>query len=79
MRELRRGQIKKIIKESMRLASEITLRNELTLEDLYKVAEAVKGEKLTRREKQIIAGIVRRNYPSKNEVRKSKSQILIVL
>lgn len=79
MRELRRGQIKKIIKESMRLASEITLRDELTLEDLYKMAEAVKGEKLTRREKQIIAGIVRRNYPSKNEVRKSNLQILIVL
>ena len=77
-KELMRGQIREIIDEAMRLASRITLRDEVTLEDLYKMAEALKGLPLTTKEKKIIAGIVTRNYPRKIEEENRQIKIFIV-
>ncbi|AGB04096.1 hypothetical protein AciM339_0231 [Aciduliprofundum sp. MAR08-339] len=82
VRELKRGQIRKIIEEAMRLSATITLRETISLDDIYKIAEALKGEPLTRREKLIISGIVSYDYPRANKSRgggqKSRLQILIV-
>ena len=77
--ELHRGQVRKIIDEAMELAATITLRDTITLNDLYKLAEALKGSPLTTKEKQTIAGIVRKNYPAKRELQNDELQILIVL
>ena len=79
MHELRKGQIKKIINSAMKLTNEITLRDTIKLEDIYKIAEGVKGEKITRREKLIIVGIVRRNYPIHRKVQNKKLKVFILL
>ncbi len=79
MRELKKWQIRKIINEAMQLANEVSLRDEINLEDIYKIAEGVKGEKITRREKLVIAGIVRRNYPIQRKVRDKKLKVFIMI
>ena len=79
MRELKKWQIRKIINEAMQLANEVSLRDEINLEDIYKIAEGVKGEKITRRENLVIAGIVRRNYPIQRKVRDKKLKVLILI
>ncbi len=79
MRELKRFQIKRIIEEAMRITNDITLRENVKLEDIYKIAEAVKGERLTKREKLIIAGIVRRNYPVYRELQNKELKVLVMM
>ncbi len=76
MHELNKFQILRIIEETMELANTITLRDTIALENIYKMAEAVKGEKLTKREKLRIFGIVRYNYPIFREGKDKK--ILII-
>ena len=72
MRELRKGEVREIINVYMKLLYRMG-RDEIRLEEVYMIAEAVKGEKLTTKEKKRIAGIVRRNYP------KNVDRILVVL
>ncbi|EDY34554.1 hypothetical protein ABOONEI_1354 [Aciduliprofundum boonei T469] len=79
MRELKRYQIKRIIEEAMRITNDITLREDVKLEDIYKMVEAVKGERLTKKEKLIIAGIVRRNYPVYRELQNKELKVLIMM
>ncbi len=79
MRELKRSQIKRIIEEAMRITNDITLREDVKLEDIYKMVEAVKGERLTKREKLIIAGIVRRNYPVYRELQNKELKVLVMM
>ncbi len=79
MRELKRFQIKRIIEEAMRITNDITLREDVKLEDIYKMVEAVKGERLTKREKLIIAGIVRRNYPVYRELQNKELKVLVMM
>ena len=79
MHELKKWQIRKIINEAMQLANEVSLRDEVNLEDIYKITEGVKGEKITRREKLVIAGIVRRNYPIQRKVQNKELKVLILL
>jgi len=79
MRELKKWQIRKIINEAMQLANEVSLRDEVNLEDIYKIAEGVKGEKITRREKLVIAGIVRRHYPIQRKVQNKKLKVFIMI
>ena len=63
----------------MRITNDITLRDTVKLDDIYKIAEAVKGEKLTRREKLIIAGIVRRNYPVYKELEDNELKVVVMV
>ena len=79
MRELKRFQIKRIIEEAMRITNDITLREDVKLEDIYKIAEAVKGEKLTRREKLIIAGVVSRYYPTYKELKDKELKVVVMV
>ena len=79
MHELKRFQIKRIIEEAMRITNDITLREDVKLEDIYKMVEAVKGERLTKREKLIIAGIVRRNYPVYRELQNKELKVLVMM
>ncbi len=79
MRELKRGQIKRIIEEAMRVAGEFGGRDEIHLQEIYRVAEIVKGGKLTKREKLRIVGIIRRNYPARRELQNNELRILIII
>jgi len=79
MHELKRYQIKRIIEEAMRITNDITLRDTIKLEDIYKMAEAVKGERLTKREKLIIAGIVKRNYPTYRELEDDELKVVVMV
>ena len=79
MRELKRFQIRKIIDEAMKMTNDITLRDTIELDEIYKIAEAVKGERLTKREKLIIAGIVRRNYPMYRELQNKELKVLVIM
>ncbi len=79
MRELKKWQIRKIINEAMQLTNEVSLRDEINLEDIYKITEGVKGEKITRRENLVIAGIVRRNYPVQEKVQNKKLKVFIII
>ena len=78
MRELKRGQIKRIIEETMRFAGEFGGRDEIHLQEIYEIAETVKGGKLTKREKLRIAGIVRYNYPIRREFQNKEIKIMII-
>ncbi len=78
MRELKRYQIKKIINMAFQAAVD-SGRNELELHDIYKIAEGVKGERLTKKEKLIIAGLVRRRYATKREVRDNKLKLFLLV
>ena len=78
-RELKRFQIKRIIEESMRITNDITLRDAVKLEDIYKMAEAVKGERLTKREKLMIAGIVKRHYPTYRELEDNELKVIVMI
>jgi len=44
-----------------------------------KIAEGVKGEKITKREKLVIAGIVRGYYPIQRKAQNKKFEVLILL
>ena len=79
MRELKRGQIKRIIEEAIRLAGEFGGRDEIHLQEIYRIAEIVKGGKLTKREKLRIVGIVRRNYPAHREIRNNELKVMIMI
>ena len=79
MRELKRFQIKRIVEEAMRITNDITLRDTVKLDDIYKIAEAVKGDKLTRREKLIIAGIVKRHYPTYRELGNNELKVIVMV
>ena len=79
MRELKRFQIKRIIEEAMRITNDITLREDVKLEDIYKIAEAVKGERLTKREKLIIAAIVKRSYPTYRELENNELKVIVMV
>ena len=79
MHELKRFQIKRIIEESMRITNDITLRDAVKLEDIYKMAEAVKGERLTKREKLMIAGIVKRHYPTYRELEDNELKVIVMI
>ena len=76
MRELRKGEVREIINVYMKLLYRMG-RDRIRLEEVYMIAEAVKGGKLTTREKKRIAGYITKNYPKKKEA-KSKIQFLIV-
>ncbi len=78
MRELKRGQVLRIIEKTMNLIDAVTVRDTINLEEIYKIAEAVKGEKLTKREKLRISGIVRYNYPICREGEDKKIKILMI-
>ena len=79
MRELKRFQIKRIIEEAMRITNDITLREDVKLEDIYKMVEAVKGERLTKREKQMIAAIVKRTYPTYRELENNELRVVVMV
>ncbi len=78
MRELKRYQIKRIIDRAIQAALD-SGRDELELHDIYKIAEGVKGERLTKKEKLIIAGLVRRRYATKREVRDNKLKLFLLV
>ncbi len=52
----------------MRITNDIILGEDVKLEDIYNMAEAVKGEKLTMIEKLIIAGVVSRDHHTYKEL-----------
>ncbi|ADD08876.1 hypothetical protein [Candidatus Aciduliprofundum boonei] len=79
MRELKRFQIKRIIEEAMRITNDITLRDTIKLEDIYKIAEAVKGERLTKKEKLMIAGAVSRCYPTQKKLENKELEVLVLM
>ncbi|ADD09015.1 hypothetical protein [Candidatus Aciduliprofundum boonei] len=79
MHELKRFQIKRIIEEAMRITNDITLREDVKLEDIYKIAEAVKGERLTKREKLMIAGIVKRHYSTYRELEDNELKVVVMV
>ena len=79
MHELKRFQIKRIIEEAMRITNDVTLRDTIKLEDIYKMAEAVKGERLTKREKLMIAAIVKRSYPTYRELEDKELEVLVLM
>ena len=79
MHELKRYQIKRIVEEAMKMTNDITLRDTLRLEDIYKMAEAVKGERLSKREKLIIVGIIKRNYPTYRELEDDELKVVVMV
>jgi len=79
MHELKRYQIKRIVEEAMKMTNDITLRDSLRLEDIYKIAEAVKGERLSKREKLMIAGVVSRYYPTYKELENKELKVMVMV
>jgi len=79
MHELKRYQIKRIVEEAMKITNDITLRDTLRLEDIYKIAEAVKGEELTKREKLMISGVVSRYYPTYRELEDNELKVMVMV
>ena len=79
MHELKRFQIKRIIEEAMRITNDITLRDTIKLEDIYKMAEAVKGERLTKKEKLMIPGIVKRCYSTYRELENNELKVVVMV
>ena len=79
MRELSKSEIKKIVKEILSVTNDITIRDTMKLQDIYTIVEVIKGGKLTKREKLIIAGLISRKYPLCRKVENKQLSVLILV